>query len=78
VVAGEGRAILAGMAFVTLLTLLTLLAAAAPAPPKLRLAGGVHPTRMVLDLTIVPGQPRFSGKVDTRNHRQVAAFLRKF
>ena len=46
------------------LSLLTLIALAAPAPPKLRLPAGVHPTRMALDLTIIPGQPRFSGKVD--------------
>lgn len=34
-----------------------------PAPPALRLPGDVRPTKYALDLTIVPDQPRASGRV---------------
>jgi len=34
-----------------------------PAPPAFRLPGDVRPTRYALELTIIPGQPKASGRV---------------
>ena len=46
------------------LALPTLCRAADPQPPELRLPEVAHPTAMTVDLTILPEQETFDGKVD--------------
>src|ERR1039458_9987515 len=45
-------------------TVLLLAICAAAAPPKLRLGGDVRPVRYRLDLTVIPQQDTFTGKIE--------------